>query len=363
MYFYNNKINTNCKNSAYFSADKNKFAYIIDKKVIIEEDGIIITDFSFSSLNSIKIVKNKLLISDEVNNLLIYDMITYLPTLLNLDENIKVSNWQNFHEKSWIIEKEKSIFESILGVINLENNTYYLKEDFYPDLIIDEFIFGKSYFNQVARYSIDEGNLLWETDISEIGKYSLPSEKEKKIGEVKKIIGIYNNQLIAFLSGGKFISLNIENGQLLWEQNKIELNNTSQIIESDLIDPYNIFLDKEKGLVYILQGEVFIILNLETQRASYEWNINDEESIDNLFIRQSKFFNNQIYFTAFRKGNEMNDDTIGIFDISKKEIIWKYSFQFQKGNFIPNNQDNLQISSTNLYVLDFHKSIHIFEKE
>jgi hypothetical protein len=113
----------------------------------------------------------------------------------------------------------------------------------------------------------------------------------------------------------------------------------------------------------MLQGEVLIFLNLSTQKSLYEWHINDEINEEYLFIRQSRIYKNQIYFTAWKKGNEGNDDTIGVFDIKTKKIIWKYAFDFEKGNFIPNSQDNIQVNDSQLFVLDWKGTLHIFERE
>jgi outer membrane protein assembly factor BamB len=176
-------------------------------------------------------------------------------------------------------------------------------------------------------------------------------------------VGVWDNQLIVLLTGGKFIGLDLDKGELLWQQNKVSINNTNQQIDYDFSDPYHPFLDEKAGKIYILQGESFIVFDLKSLRATYKWNTKDCPLEEYLFIRQSRLFNNQIYFTAFRKGNEGNDDTIGVFDIENNKIIWQYTFEFEKGNFIPNSQDNIQVNDSNLYVLDWNGTLHIFEKE
>ncbi|MBF7089964.1 PQQ-binding-like beta-propeller repeat protein [Flavobacterium sp. ALJ2] len=363
MYSYKKKVITSCKDSSCFTTYDNKHSYIANQKIIVEENGISVFELPFSSLNSIKLSKNKLLIFDDNNNLIIYNTIDYSFIDLELDINLKIKNWQDFNQNFWILLKEKSIFENILGILNLNDNTWFIKDQFYPDIVLNnKFIFGGTYFKQICRYSIENGDLVWQTDISKIGKHIPFLEKEEELGEVKQFLGIWNNQLIVLLTGGKFISIDTESGAVLWEQNQVQLNKTFQIIDYAFSDPYNCFLDEEKGLVYILQGEVFIILDLKNQQASYEWNIKDKPIDKYLFIRQSRIFKNQIYFTAFRKENEGNDDTIGVFDIDKKEIIWQYTIEFEKANFIPNTQDNLQVNETNLYVLDSIGSLHIFGK-
>jgi outer membrane protein assembly factor BamB len=364
MYSYSRKIITGCKSSSSFTTYGNKYAYVVDQKIVVEENGKLVFESVFSTLNSIQLEKSRFLIFDETNNAIIYNTIDFSIVDLGLDPNLKMKNWQDFGQNFWIILKEISLFENIEGILNLDNNAFFIKDFFYPEIILnDKFVFGGTYFKRIDRYDIENGDLVWETDISEIGKYIPFLEKEEMPGEVKQFIGIWNSQLIVLLTGGKVISIDIENGVVLWEQNQVYLNKTFQKVEYGLGNPHNCILDEEKGLVYVLQAEVFIVLDLKTQQASYEWNIKDKSIDEYLFISQSKIVKNKIYFTAHRKGNERYDDTIGVFDIEKKEIVWRYTMGLEKNNFIPNSENSLQVNETNLFVLDSSGVAYVFNKE
>lgn len=228
--------------------------------------------------------------------------------------------------------------------------------------IFFENIFGSINGNITCR-SINSQNLNWQTDISQIGKYIPFLEEEEKEGDVKNFVWVYKNELIVQLTGGKFIGIDVETGTINWEQNRVQNNKTSHTIDFNFGEPYHPFLNEEKGMIYILQGEAFIEFDLKTKIATYTWSSLELTSENYVFIRQSRLFDNKILFSAFRKGNIGNDDTIGIFDIEKKEIIWQYTFDFEKDNFIPNSQNSIQMNDNNVYVLDWKGTLHIFEKE
>lgn len=245
------------------------------------------------------------------------------------------------------IDNDKILFETLDNLGRCPYNNYLMGD-------VQGRIFSNNLYN---------GTLLWQLDISQLGRYTPFFEDEERAGEVRQFVGVYQGQLIVLLSGGKFIGVDIATGTLLWEQHKVAVNHTQQKIDYAFGDPYHPFLDEAKGLIYILQGENFIVFDIKAQIASYEWSIKDLSESAYLFIRQSSLYNNQIYFTAFKKGNEGNDDTVGIFDIEHKQIVWQYTFPFEKGTFIPNSQSNVQVNETHLYVLDSSGDLNIFERE
>ena len=363
MYTYNNKKIIESSNSSSFSVEENKLSYIKDEKVFVEENNVLVFEFYFEKLNSVRLINEMLFLFDEVNNLHLFNTINYLPINLGLGNDIKVLRHQNFYQKNWIVFKELSLFQNILGLKNSETKACFLREDFYPEVIFKEFVFGGSYLKKILKYHIKNGDLIWQTDISQIGKYVPFLEKDEKLREVDKFIGIYKEELIVLLTGGKFIGIATETGTINWEQSKVAINQTSNCFDYNFSEPYHPFLDEEKGIIYILQGEVFIEFDLNTKEAAYTWTSLELATENYVFIRQSRLVNNKILFSAYRNGNEGNDDTVGVFDIIKKEIVWKYTFNFEKDNFILNSQDNIQMNENSIFVLDRKSNLHIFEKE
>jgi hypothetical protein len=215
----------------------------------------------------------------------------------------------------------------------------------------------------IENISLANGSLLWEIDITEIGRYIPFLEREEQEGEIRKFIGIWNGQLIVLLSGGKFIGINIATGKVLWENNKVETNPAKQERHYDFGDPYDPFLDEEKGMISILQGENYIEFDLKELKASYQWyNKETGKTQDILFIIVSRRYNNLICFTASKNENAGHYTVVGIFDILKKEVVWTYDFEFEKGVYLPNAQETLQMTDTALFILDSKGTLHQFEK-
>lgn len=357
------------KNIWEFSQSGDKIAFFsLNRKMIVLNRFDLTFQEKIEYINKIFLVNPSLVVFDNDTHFICYTLSNYTlsenKTIdIKLVEGIEINVGQQFDLNLWIVKKEISIFENQLGILNNKTGKIFLASLFYPNIIYDsKYIFGGTQ-SLICSYSEIDGSVFWQKDISNLGKYIPFFKEEEELGEVKKFIGVYKNKLIVLLTGGKFISLDVENGNLNWETNEVNENLTNQAIDYGFSDPYHPFLDEEKGIVYMLQGEVLISLNLNTQKTLYEWHIKDEINKEYLFIRQSRMYQNQIYFTAWRKGNEGNDDTIGIFDIETKKIIWKYTFDFEKGNFIPNSQDNIQVNDSQLFVLDWKGTLHIFERE
>ncbi|OWP74121.1 hypothetical protein BWK62_14990, partial [Flavobacterium oreochromis] len=133
------------------------------------------------------------------------------------------------------------------GVFNFINSKILFETEIWiGNYIFKDHVFGES-IGIITSRKIDNHHILWQTDISQIGKHIPFPDEEEKEGEVKNFVGVYNNELIVQLTGGKFIGLDLENGKVNWEQNLVENNLTNQVIDYNFGDPYNPFLDEENG--------------------------------------------------------------------------------------------------------------------
>src|SRR5690606_4261787 len=125
------------------------------------------------------------------------------------------------------------------GIYDLAAKRYLFEtEEWIGRNIFGELLVGESQGSITTR-NLKNGVQIWSKRAS-FGTYT-NSWQEKKTYEVKKFIGVWNNQLIVQLTGGKFIGLNIETGDLLWDIDKVIHNNTSQQIDYGFGDPYNPF--------------------------------------------------------------------------------------------------------------------------
>jgi hypothetical protein len=173
-------------------------------------------------------------------------------------------------------------------------------------------------------------------------------------------LGIYENNLIALLKGGIFIGLDVETGILNWKKDNIDENKTNLTFENGfgLGGPYNVYLDISKGKLFYFLATYFVSIDLKTKIANYEWSPYDKYGFGSLSINNSLYYDKWFYFSAVRKENPGNADTIGVFDIDKNEIIWLHTFDFPKGVFIR----ELKVSENRIYVLDSTHTLQVMKR-
>ena len=295
---------------------------------------------------------------------------------IKVDKNNILINFQNLGYLDEL-SKEKGVFlfnytkengnryfcfyDDLSKKIVWENNissTLYLLDNtglFYVE-------FGEKLEKNIIKGANLFSNHFWVFDTSSFGTFTKDFGEIQAV-EVNQLIGVWNKQLIVLLNNGEFIGLNVENGKLLWQKKQVDNNFTKQNIAFGFGLPYHPFLDKKNGVIFILQGNIFIEFNLNTQKASYLWNSKDYEEKNHLFFRHTKLFKDNIYFTASKFPDLGNINIIGVFNIKKREIIWKHTFKFEKGTFIKNEPNSIQVNETNLYLLDSKGTLHIFQKQ
>jgi len=296
--------------------------------------------------------------------------------------NIYYSNWNNesfkFNLESgnlFLLKYEQIAIYKLNDTVffNKDNKYHLLLNDEYviseivlgyKNLLIGSKIFSTNSLNDnISAYDIDyDEKLDWEFSLSHYSTYKNQWQEEKKI-EVSIFVGVWNKQLLVLLNNGMFIGIDVETGELLWKKSNVDDNDTTQKIDYAFGSPYSPFLNEEKSVIYILQGDTFIEFDLISNHAKYRWHSKDHRLENNLFIKQSRRKGNLIYFTAAIYPDLGIDKTIGIFDIDQNKVIWEYTIPFNDGGFIPNSKDNIQVNEKNLFVLDNKGDLHIFERK
>ena len=223
--------------------------------------------------------------------------------------------------------------------------------------IDSDVLFYVENYNVIKAYNITTAELIWEFDVSELAKYIPPFKKEYKLGEIYKIAGVYKNQLIFTATSNKVIGLNKNDGELLWVKDTLDSETKDENSLKATVIGRDLILDSKNGCLYSFYGNFFITLNIETQNAKVIWDTNK----DFTFRGTKKFDSSKILFRAWRRENIGNDDTIGLFDIKEKVVTWQHVMDFRKGGFIPASFTCVHLSETHLSVLDFEKTLHIFE--
>ena len=240
------------------------------------------------------------------------------------------------------------ISDKVQSILPITSTIYADKEEYI--YVLD---FGEKLEKQIVKcFEIETGKEVWSYNVKYIGKY-IDLFGEEKSGEIRNIIGVYKNNLIIQLKGGKLLSLDKSTGSLTNEVSGINYNMTKQeSYKGDFLDP---FLDAKKGFLYMIQGEIFKVVDLEKSEAVHAWDTRDLCESEYLFINDSVLCEHQLFFTARSKNGEVN--TIGIFDIELRKIIWKHEFSLAKGVFLK----ELQVERQRMGVLDSNWRLHVFE--
>lgn len=295
--------------------------------------------------------------------------------------HIYYSNWDNESFKFDFENKSLLTLEfDQISIYKLNDFIFFNKEDKYHILAIEEVVISKSAlgynnllidFNifstnssndKIRSYNISFGEKLnWMIGLSHFDTFTNHWNEEKDV-EISQLLGVWNNQLITLLTNGTFIGLNVDNGEIQWQKNNVDLNETSQEISYGFGSPYHPFLDEHAGVIYILQGDTFIKFDVEKLSASYEWSSKDLDNENYLFIKNSRKKDDLIYFTASLHPSSTKVNQVGVFDIKLKKVLWKYEFPLNDNVNIPAGQDKIQVDKKNFYVLDSKGTLHIFEK-
>jgi len=182
----------------------------------------------------------------------------------------------------------------------------------------------------LTKYDIRTGTQLWQFDITGID----PG------GKISRLIGVYQNILIAGIGTDWLIGIHTETGELVWKEKAIP--------NFDVID-YN------KGILHsITSGYVKTdpltgkTLDLFDDKNYFEKVIGIESQRDNYAI-----VGKHLITTDWRKGK------IGAFNTLTHRFDWIYE---EKGISFPAGHP-VQYAEPYLFVMDNKHNLHIFEKE
>jgi hypothetical protein len=297
--------------------------------------------------------------------------IKYYETFIHVFDN-RSKNWFYDYQGNLLEKRDKTNFYHIF---THKDYIYYdrnLQKTMHNNIEICDKKIGTNYYKLNRFYYLNDLSLmcydlaqktnLWQFSLSQFGTYKNHWQEERQVG-VSKIVGSWKGQLIVLLNNGMFIGLDVENGGLLWKKQDVDGNDTLQEMDYGFGTPYNPFLDEQEGVIYFLQGSAFVRFDLEGQRAAYRWSSQDDAPENYLFIKQSRLKDGLVYFTSSIYPNIGVDNTIGVFDIEQNKVVWRHTFPFEKGVFIPNSQDKIQANEKKLFVLDSAGTLHVFERE
>lgn len=198
-----------------------------------------------------------------------------------------------------------------------------------------------------------------------IGLYQIQSGDELTVSETfihnhyEHVIPLtrYQDVLVCNTDNEKLVGIDIKTGTISWEVSE-KFDKSGEVLENFSLPAFS---GKVNDKLILCSGIIYSELNLATKRFVVETYFSDvpNSSSSEIFIRQSAIHDGLLYFTS-QNNKTKKWNTVGIFDTSSKEIIWKTELDLPQGVFL--NQLP-RIDGQHLYIKDSANTLHIFEKE
>lgn len=227
----------------------------------------------------------------------------------------------------------------------------------------------------IGRYIVESGTLLWRYDVTEIARWrQFPSEPEQP-GEVRKFIGVWQDELLVALTNHTIIALDIHTGELKrkWRDVPEEKWRNVPFIGT-LNHPVAIpkthytVLDREAGKLIGASGIFYWEIDLHTGALLFEeFSTEFGTPLDKVqysfagggtpaFSGDHLFLIGERYHSA-KNGN---DSEVIAFNRKTHAIDWRHTFPLEEG--VQFGLQSPVLEGDHLYVLDTLGTLHIFEK-
>ncbi len=337
---------------SYYSIDKNNDLYFNDLEI---ENGIygiskqnnLIFAYTLDRENSVTtILLDKNSFIAEINIPLLSNLYDGTTTLFGYDyEPIDSS-------------RKYGVYDLKLNKIVLElKNRYAIGQS----VRFGNFVLYKNLAPFIYCLDIDSDSVIWQFAIKEIGKYKdfdayfNPIEKE---GEVRKIIGIFNEVLVAQISGGEnanenqLLGLNIQTGKQEW------------IISGISGVCANLQANSTQTHLLSIRNKEFIEIDLKTAQISRNKDLESTLTFQGktITVKCMIIKDQHIFFTGSFSGQVFHSGVIGAFNIETEQLDWLHDMEFDRNtNF--NMSSTPQIEGNRLYALDSGGTLHIFERD
>ena len=217
--------------------------------------------------------------------------------------------------------------------------------------------------------SVQNGSLLWQFSVSELGKrkWVNGSETIEEEGQVNKIIGIMGEVLVVVITGGgdrdrartQLIGLHTQTGELLWLLDGFE--------HAGITHPYlpttaTLMPNAQNEYLVGFQNRYFIEIDPQVGKVTRCRKIDDQCQIHNLATIMDSFSlqGDHLYFRTSVSSMGGFPTAIGAFNYKTETIEWLHVFEefAKEGKFIPINQPKAE--GNRVYVLDSGNTLHIF---
>jgi len=207
------------------------------------------------------------------------------------------------------------------------------------------------------------GEMVWqhEEDI-EVPLVELDRILPKKI---RKILGVYNEELLLGIDENNFIALDIHTGELKykWENLMGKELYRGKEIERPLYSR-SVLLDEDNGKMIGIASNIYWEIDLDSRDVKY-WDMSKEFEKHNIrwIIKEETIKHGDHIF--FKSENSVDGRhlgyKIGAYNCNTRNVDWIYDFH-------PEGIDlwgtpEISIHNDKLYVLDHIGTLHVFQKE
>lgn len=309
-----------------------------------------------------KLKDNVLVFKDKILSKNVEDVFFYKNAIIfNLEDRtskiVNTKTFKEFHLKTlraintttlknneWsFVDSSKS---NILLIVDLESKkNKIILESYNWEFVV---IYNNDVFlyvgNSVNCLSIETGEYLWETDISNfVSSLDGFSYKDERVGG---ILGISDNKLIITV-GTRLLKIDLHNGIITGDTEALSHGkNYSQGPAG-----FHSYLHLEDEYVYLLKRDRYLRISLITGKLETLW-VNSQSD---LIIEHVHYDENYAYFMACIGWN-LQPEVLGVFDRKNLSIVWQYDQPIYSSQ--PPQSDGKK-----LYSLDTSGTLHLFERE
>jgi|GEM_PF-1653790 hypothetical protein len=348
--YYLNKVLSNIHSVKKISGKHNQIAYVDDQTLVV-----IYGDNSYSVFDPETLVEK---INKPGSGLKI--------TLNHIRKNHLQSRFICYDENS---PNQKN------GLFNIQTESLVcLERDFYPWCFLDGFILGKKNNNSIIL-NYNNCHESWRYDVTEIARWRQYYSEPERPGEVRKFIGVWQDELLVALTNHTIIALDIHTGELKRKWRDVPEEKCQNIAfkgyrAAAIPYPEGAVLDSEGGKLVGASGIFYWEIDLHTGALLFEeFSAEFGTPLDK--VRYS-FASGRIPVLSgdylfligerYHSSKNANDSEVIAFNRKTQTIDWRYTFPLEEGVRFGLHLQSPVLEGSRLYVLDTSGTLHIFER-
>lgn len=280
------------------------------------------------------------------------------------DNNVYKKYTYNFNFRNHINNKlaitgryNEDFTNYFTGVFDFEKQGM-LWEKIFGAFPVDGYLFGKTQIDNLARFSLETGEVLWSYSFAGYPKTKNIHGKEESVSvhnSAKAFTGVIDNKLWVSLNTSQHLILDINTGEqiaLLGQPYKYTKDYYAQkVMSGGQID------EKQKKIISLGNSQ-YREINTDTFEATF---IDLREEFDKYGVSSvgdTRFDDDYIYFYDKIFFGEQPRNKVAVLDRKTLKVVWVHDFA-QYGTF----PMQMEKTDRHLFVLDSGGTLHIFERD